>query len=845
MYGSTTLSTFNNLIVTHELVLRDDSFKSLPVPIISDHEKILSAQMIIEEIFVKLKMRPSSTSDDIYLEWHLLEEDICSHIKSMSLKMFEDIDTYCINADINSCDSLLLVLEFVLSDACSNEQKTKEKAEVLDIERFGNLMEHVCNDETDSSETCKKMASGEALLGTKEATCVKKQKSADKILEVGCALPVVSANNPIATHDTSRKQQQSLEDEIHPRGEFHSISIPNESRKNLEGPLHSTHVEGKNSMKYLEATYEVPQLPLAMESKKVNTNTPSLPDAIIIVNTRNGETEMIISRRSTYKKILAMEKVVQTNSSDDASSLPSCVENIAANVLTSLSFAFSSCILIFEGEVGFLGGIMESSDELYAAAASLGIDLQLFYSYSSKTTDEIILNCITHAAKSTRGLYPKMPESETLAESFLSKFTSLNPLLAHAILSSVGRLIEFFEMSHQQRVCALQKYLVPQASITLFSALCRYGEREDSRSGMTDCCSSVSSGHDSGYCCPKIDHVQKKRKYIGSPEKKSMPVDYLFQFEKSNDVLWDPPKSANSHRFWNLEAEEVSDGVEKSNAALDEIYFTKNQRPDAHMMLNRPSMTETSFGQSKKVHISMEDNGIEKSNAALDEVYFSKYQRLDARMMLNCPSLTETSFGQSKKVHMTVADKLGSHTNKGEIIDIDDDALAGEDFSFLHPEKLSPEWFSLPSFSTAAEINSDLDSWIHTKDNGETLSEGFILNSQADLMNNITPFKEKDPCYGRTPLSKAILSDQPQKGSPWTIDFLNRIKEKSRMRHQSLPNISSAPCFGYSGNSSKFRKRKSPSILDFYSAEKLGLITQGHYQLLSFTFHLSKSETDF
>ncbi|CAH1445569.1 unnamed protein product [Lactuca virosa] len=36
------------------------------------------------------------------------------------------------------------------------------------------------------------------------------------------------------------------------------------------------------------------------------------------------------------------------------------------------------------------------------------------------------------------------------------------------------------------------------------------------------------------------------------------------------------------------------------------------------------------------------------------------------------------------------------------------------------------------------------------------------------------------------------------------------------MRQQSLPLISSAPCFGNSGNSSKFRKRKSPSILDFY-----------------------------
>ncbi|KAK9070367.1 hypothetical protein SSX86_010769 [Deinandra increscens subsp. villosa] len=888
MFGNTTSSTFNELIVTHELVLADDSFRTLPVPIISDHEKILSVQMIVREIFVNLKLQPSSTSDDIYLDWHLLEEGICSDNKCTSLKMFgEDIDTYYIsgdiNADINSCDSLMLVLEFVLSDAFSNEQKTKENNEVLDVEWSGNLMERVINDGTDSSEICKKMASGEALVDNKvnkshqlvesmlqfddldfflnplEATYVKKQKTADKILEMDRAFPVVSANNPTETHDTSRKQQQSLDNEIHSRGDFHSTSMLNESSKNLEGPSHFTHVEVKNNMKSLEATHELPQLPLAMESKKVNTNTSSLCDAIIIVNTRNGETEMIISRRSTYQKILEMEKeglqVIErdlnlpvdvilsaavclvmyesknirekTNSLDGASSLPSCVENIAANVLTSVSFAFSSCILIFEGEVGFLGGIMESSDVLYAAAASLGIDLQPFYSYSSETTDEIILNCITNAAKSTRGLYPKMPESETLAESFLSQFTSLNPLSAHAILSSVGTLVEFFEMSHQQRVCVLKKYLVPQASITLFSALCRYGEREDSRSGMTDCCSSVSSGHDSGYCCPKIDYEQKKRKYIGSPETKAMPADYLFQFEKSNNVLWEPPKSVDSHPFWNSEADEISDGIGNSNAAFDEIYSSKSQRPDANMTFPRPSLTETSFGQSKKVHMPITDKFGSHTNRgeiidiydddAMAGLYSSKSQRPDARLMLNRTSLTESSFGRSKKVHMPITDKLGSHTNKRKIIDIeDDDAMAGEDFSFLHPEKLSSEWFSLPSFSTAAEINSDLDSWTPTKDTGETLNEGFILNSQADLMNNSTTFKDTDPCYRRTPLSKAIFSDQPQKGSPWTIEFLNRIKEKSRMRHQSLPNISSAPCFGHSGNSLKFRKRKSPSILDFY-----------------------------
>nr|GEX21451.1 protein shortage in chiasmata 1 [Tanacetum cinerariifolium] len=135
-------------------------------------------------------------------------------------------------------------------------------------------------------------------------------------------------------------------------------------------------------------------------AKESQQNTPALPDAIIIVNTQNVDTGMIISRRTTYQRILAIEK---------------------------------EGVQIFEGEIRFLYGIMDSLDELYVVVASLGIDLQLFCSHSSEISDEIILNSIAHAAKSTRGVSPKMSESETLAESFLSKFPSLNPISAHAI----------------------------------------------------------------------------------------------------------------------------------------------------------------------------------------------------------------------------------------------------------------------------------------------------------------------------------------------------------------------------------------------------------------------------
>lgn len=118
----------------------------------------------------------------------------------------------------------------------------------------------------------------------------------------------------------------------------------------------------------------------SMKSEQTQACMIPFPDTIVVVNTQNFDKEMIISRRSTYQKILAMEKeglqVVERDidlpvdvviisaiclvwyhcrnirknatTADEASSgLPFCIENIATNVLPLLSFTFSCCILVF------------------------------------------------------------------------------------------------------------------------------------------------------------------------------------------------------------------------------------------------------------------------------------------------------------------------------------------------------------------------------------------------------------------------------------------------------------------------------------------------------------------
>ncbi|GFY84223.1 shortage in chiasmata 1 [Actinidia rufa] len=410
--------------------------------------------------------------------------------------------------------------------------------------------------------------------------------------------------------------------------------------------------------------------------------------------------------------------------------------------------------MVFEGESSFLAAVMESSDDMYAAAASLSIDLQLFCSDSSELTDEIILSCIGCATELTRHNYPKMPESETLAESFLTAFPSINPLSAHAILSSGGILVEFLQWSHQHRIRAIQKYHVPNQS--------------------------------------KIVITKKKRIYIGSPPKIDTPVDNLFHFEllkQFPDGNLNLPRALRPHGSWmsGLRAFRCSCDPSKARKQLD---------------------SRTSRGTEMS-------NEFKKTDWPSDDKLFGPQESLDMAPLNKVDYHLNNNFANLRE------DLIG------EVIDIGDSFSAGEDFStiansldlshsvpetdkdpavqnFRPARKLSFGSNSLPSFPLVAEISYD-----------SNYQEKLLEDSSVP--KTVPSFQEKDRQErGGTPFSKAIRSVQPQQALPWTIEFLNRIREKSRLHQQSLPHDMSRRHFSYSGNISKNTKRKSLSILDFY-----------------------------
>lgn len=129
--------SFSQLVVCHELTLLDDSFQSLPVPILLDHGNSSALHTLIDELLAQSDWQSSSASDGLYLDWHFLGEGDCESAKCSScLKMLWEIDTYDIDINMSSSDIGIVIFNFILSEGhSSNSSKPnvgKDK-EILEL----------------------------------------------------------------------------------------------------------------------------------------------------------------------------------------------------------------------------------------------------------------------------------------------------------------------------------------------------------------------------------------------------------------------------------------------------------------------------------------------------------------------------------------------------------------------------------------------------------------------------------------------------------------------------------------------------------------------------------------
>ncbi|KAH1206953.1 Protein SHORTAGE IN CHIASMATA 1 [Glycine max] len=640
--------------------------------------------------------------------------------------------------------------------------------------------------------------------------------------------------------------------------------------QNLERLLNFCPVEQsydkKSSKVAPEADNHAPLIP-AVKTEHDHKSMEVFPGTVMIVNTQNVDKEMIMSRRSSYQLILAMEKegiqVVErdldlpvdiilssaiclaqydsrnlgkkaTPATEASSSLPLCIENIATDVLTLLSFYFRGCFLVFEGELNFLSTVMESSDRLYAAATSLGIDLQIFFSYSPELTNEVIVSCIKSATNMTRGLYPKMPDSVTFAESFLTEFPGINPLTAHYILSSGVMLNEFLAWSHEQRMHVLEKYHVPEESISLFSVFCRYGEPEDSKSIMTDCSSSVSSGLDSDRCCLyEVENERKRKNPISSDQIDEPSLDELLQFETLNQVVEAVPDSSTLPKPFDFGmSKNAGRSSDFANASFSMSEFFSQKQSTGAVTMRNLSGVSYSPGNCKAPHKSEK---LKQPSLSLKNKELAQNEILGTALMGK--GVNWHNFSNSEKLHGDI---------RGEVVDLTDNPLF--DKSFATPDsmyftslmaetdqmrknkiarKLSFDNSSHPASSSSKiwrsfkDTRGQVDNYPEPDFREDVFPPDFkprknIVVTQASMRNLESPFKEEISHLGITPFSFARQSAIILKNSPWTTEFINKVKEKSGLRQKSLSSENSGPYFGYPGSMSKTSKRINPSVIDLF-----------------------------
>ncbi|XP_047940979.1 protein SHORTAGE IN CHIASMATA 1 [Salvia hispanica] len=915
-------TSFNQLVVCHELTLLDGTFKSLPVPIISDHEISSSLHMLIEGLLSLSGWQSSLASDGLYLDWNFLGESDCESAKySPCWKLLGEIDTYNIDIDMFSNDRGIVILNFILSEghfSNSSKPNVEKDTEVLDSSCSDVSIPHspgIVELSSSKNQGYGKRKKDDILLkiGVQNVPSFGESMSSDleffrnpcnyvlgkekihadklvhtKTVGLGCIFSGDSAGA------SSTTVVQNLNVEEHKQRNLGFASALEGCKPKLEELLNIVPVKKTLGSEPMEAVNDaevcnmmpVQSMPVGSESKQNHSCMPFGPHTVVIVNTRNFNEEMIISRRTTYQRILEMEQqgaqVVErdiglpvdvivssevcltwydcknigkkASAPDEAfSSLPLCVESVAASILTSLSFAFSCCILIFEGESNFLGSIMESSDELYAAAASLGIDIQLFCSYSAEMTEEIVLSCINTAAKLRMGLYPKMSDSESLAESFLTAFPSINPLSAHAILSSDIRLGSFLGSLNVSRMCTLQNYHIPDESLALLSVASKYGEREDSKSGITDCSSSLSLP-DLGNAQFKSESERKKLKYTHNlnadpPSNDLFPVDLA---KSLPDFEHDFPKLSVSGDSWLSRRAEISK-AEEFSLSFNEKSLFHDQDIDLGVMRSSAAGAMKSVDKS-----SLHDFPLAKDHQMFDENEKAWVPPVDRDCSPRWRSAT-VNYDLSRRTVKLNGIRLGDST--GEVINLEDSPAFGEDLFNATCISFSPTLFdiekeyaarnsgmnkwpssaaNLPKFANPTEFRGG-SGWVSTNDkrhiSRDEIRPNDIINrtnismmKHKELMeediverNSQNPYKyiQEKGSFDSTPFSNALHSTQPQR-SPWTIEFLNRVREKSRMHKQSVSYDLPSPYLGSSANTSKVTKRRSPSILEFYKYEGAG-----------------------
>jgi hypothetical protein len=198
----------------------------------------------------------------------------------------------------------------------------------------------------------------------------------DKLLKLG---NLEKKNTAEAPNFVSLAEQRRMEEILSKR----NIIDPQNFVPAIEKSSSTSSVSA-NVMKAPQDNLSATDLPSSVKIGSIMSGRLSTPEAVIVVNTGSHGKSMLFSRRSSYQQILSLEKggmqVVERDvdlpvdlilsaavclvwcetkifgcnelsMSTETSSITNFVETIATNILMSISFCFSSCIMVIGFEL--------------------------------------------------------------------------------------------------------------------------------------------------------------------------------------------------------------------------------------------------------------------------------------------------------------------------------------------------------------------------------------------------------------------------------------------------------------------------------------------------------------
>eukprot|EP00268_Persea_americana_P053948 TRINITY_DN6145_c0_g1_i4.p1 TRINITY_DN6145_c0_g1~~TRINITY_DN6145_c0_g1_i4.p1 ORF type:complete len:1143 (-),score=228.46 TRINITY_DN6145_c0_g1_i4:3382-6810(-) len=111
------VGSFYEFIINTELALVDDTFKSFSVPFLCEDKEIVFFSSVVRDILDEQKVRHATACDGIYLDWHILQEEICDREVFLTYKkVLEGIDVQKIATELQPSDAGAVIDSVFLDD---------------------------------------------------------------------------------------------------------------------------------------------------------------------------------------------------------------------------------------------------------------------------------------------------------------------------------------------------------------------------------------------------------------------------------------------------------------------------------------------------------------------------------------------------------------------------------------------------------------------------------------------------------------------------------------------------------------------------------------------------------